>query len=92
MIDELSHSRVLAMELIQGVPLDHCVDLDQETRNQVQVDPAVTVLYYHFHICRVGERMTMKNLVRETMANCNESLLSSLDLFQYSSVVSEGAL
>lgn len=36
-IDELSGSRVLAMELIQGVPLDHCVDLDQETRNQVQV-------------------------------------------------------
>ncbi|CAG06439.1 unnamed protein product, partial [Tetraodon nigroviridis] len=34
-IDELSGSRVLVMELIQGVPLDHCVDLDQETRNQI---------------------------------------------------------
>uniref|UniRef100_G3NQY0 Coenzyme Q8B n=1 Tax=Gasterosteus aculeatus TaxID=69293 RepID=G3NQY0_GASAC len=34
-IDELSGSRVLAMDLIQGVPLDRCVDLDQETRNQI---------------------------------------------------------
>ncbi|XP_008290384.1 atypical kinase COQ8B, mitochondrial isoform X2 [Stegastes partitus] len=34
-IDELSGSRVLAMELVHGVPLDRCVDLDQETRNQI---------------------------------------------------------
>ncbi|XP_068172727.1 atypical kinase COQ8B, mitochondrial isoform X2 [Antennarius striatus] len=34
-IDELSASRVLTMELVQGVPLDRCVDLDQETRNQI---------------------------------------------------------
>ncbi|XP_056157788.1 atypical kinase COQ8B, mitochondrial [Lampris incognitus] len=34
-IDELSRQRVLAMELVQGVPLDCCVDLDQETRNQI---------------------------------------------------------
>ncbi|KAG7223058.1 hypothetical protein INR49_015817 [Caranx melampygus] len=34
-IDELSAKRVLAMELVQGVPLDSCVDLDQETRNQI---------------------------------------------------------
>ncbi|XP_057695953.1 atypical kinase COQ8B, mitochondrial [Corythoichthys intestinalis] len=34
-IDELSTRRVLAMELVQGVPLDCCVDLDQETRNQI---------------------------------------------------------
>uniref|UniRef100_A0A674MIC8 Coenzyme Q8B n=1 Tax=Takifugu rubripes TaxID=31033 RepID=A0A674MIC8_TAKRU len=34
-IDELSGTRVLAMELVQGVPLDRCVDLDQETRNQI---------------------------------------------------------
>eukprot|EP00064_Thunnus_orientalis_P013467 superscaffoldBa00002196_g13506 len=34
-IDELSGRRVLAMELVQGVPLDGCVDLDQETRNQI---------------------------------------------------------
>ncbi|KAM4565758.1 atypical kinase COQ8B, mitochondrial isoform 2-T2 [Odontesthes bonariensis] len=34
-IDELSGRRVLAMELVQGVPLDRCVDLDQETRNQI---------------------------------------------------------
>uniref|UniRef100_A0A672IZM2 Atypical kinase COQ8B, mitochondrial-like n=1 Tax=Salarias fasciatus TaxID=181472 RepID=A0A672IZM2_SALFA len=34
-IDELSGRRVLAMDLIQGVPLDRCVDLDQETRNQI---------------------------------------------------------
>lgn len=37
-VDELSGRRVLAMELVQGVPLDRCVDLDQETRNQVRVD------------------------------------------------------
>lgn len=35
-IDELSGKRVLAMELVQGVPLDRCVELDQETRNQVK--------------------------------------------------------
>ncbi|XP_037534001.1 atypical kinase COQ8B, mitochondrial [Nematolebias whitei] len=34
-IDELSGQRVLAMELVQGVPLDRCVDLDQKTRNQI---------------------------------------------------------
>ncbi|XP_068441537.1 atypical kinase COQ8B, mitochondrial isoform X2 [Clinocottus analis] len=34
-IDELSGSRVLAMDLIQGVPLDRCVDLDQDTRNRI---------------------------------------------------------
>lgn len=34
-IDELSARRVLAMELVHGVPLDRCVDLDQETRNQI---------------------------------------------------------
>uniref|UniRef100_A0A8C9ZXY7 Coenzyme Q8B n=1 Tax=Sander lucioperca TaxID=283035 RepID=A0A8C9ZXY7_SANLU len=34
-IDELSGGRVLAMELVHGVPLDRCVDLDQETRNQI---------------------------------------------------------
>uniref|UniRef100_A0A8C4NXV1 Coenzyme Q8B n=1 Tax=Dicentrarchus labrax TaxID=13489 RepID=A0A8C4NXV1_DICLA len=34
-IDELSGRRVLAMELVQGVPLDCCVDLDQETRNEI---------------------------------------------------------
>uniref|UniRef100_UPI003AAAA11F atypical kinase COQ8B, mitochondrial n=1 Tax=Centroberyx gerrardi TaxID=166262 RepID=UPI003AAAA11F len=34
-IDKLSGRRVLAMELVQGVPLDRCVDLDQETRNQI---------------------------------------------------------
>ncbi|XP_033486766.2 atypical kinase COQ8B, mitochondrial [Epinephelus lanceolatus] len=34
-VDELSGRRVLAMELVQGVPLDRCVDLDQETRNQI---------------------------------------------------------
>lgn len=34
-IDELSGRRVLAMDLVQGVPLDRCVDLDQETRNDI---------------------------------------------------------
>lgn len=36
-IEELSGHRVLAMELVHGVPLDRCEDLDQETRNQVLV-------------------------------------------------------
>lgn len=40
-IDELSGQRVLAMELVQGVPLDMCVELDQETRNQVCFTSAV---------------------------------------------------
>uniref|UniRef100_A0A3P8W9N1 Coenzyme Q8B n=1 Tax=Cynoglossus semilaevis TaxID=244447 RepID=A0A3P8W9N1_CYNSE len=34
-INELSGKKVLAMELVHGVPLDGCVDLDQETRNQI---------------------------------------------------------
>uniref|UniRef100_A0A4W5R619 Coenzyme Q8B n=1 Tax=Hucho hucho TaxID=62062 RepID=A0A4W5R619_9TELE len=34
-VDELSGRRVLAMELVSGIPLDGCVDLDQETRNQI---------------------------------------------------------
>lgn len=33
-IDELTTSRVLTMELINGVPLDSCLDLDQETRSK----------------------------------------------------------
>lgn len=34
-IDSLSGNRVLSMELVQGVPLDRCVELDQDTRNQI---------------------------------------------------------
>uniref|UniRef100_A0A8C2JBF7 Coenzyme Q8B n=1 Tax=Cyprinus carpio TaxID=7962 RepID=A0A8C2JBF7_CYPCA len=33
--DELSGRRVITMELIHGVPLDRCVDLNQETRNEI---------------------------------------------------------
>ncbi|XP_030632581.1 atypical kinase COQ8B, mitochondrial [Chanos chanos] len=33
--DELTGKRVLTMELVNGVPLDSCVDLDQETRNKI---------------------------------------------------------
>ncbi|XP_033970487.1 atypical kinase COQ8B, mitochondrial [Trematomus bernacchii] len=35
LVEELSGRRVLAMQLVQGVPLDRCVDLDQDTRNQI---------------------------------------------------------
>lgn len=35
--DELSACRVITMELVNGVPLDRCVDLDQETRNEVSL-------------------------------------------------------
>uniref|UniRef100_A0A8C2GXU5 Coenzyme Q8B n=1 Tax=Cyprinus carpio TaxID=7962 RepID=A0A8C2GXU5_CYPCA len=38
--DELSSRRVITMELVHGVPLDRCVDLNQETRNEV---------FYNFH-------------------------------------------
>ncbi|KAM3911440.1 atypical kinase COQ8B, mitochondrial isoform 1-T2 [Leptodactylus fuscus] len=34
-IDDLSTRRVLTMELVSGVPLDQCADMDQETRNQI---------------------------------------------------------
>ncbi|KAF5896870.1 aarF domain-containing protein kinase 4-like, partial [Clarias magur] len=34
-IDELTTGRVLTMELINGVPLDGCVELDQEIRNKI---------------------------------------------------------
>lgn len=33
--DELCGRRVLAMELVSGVPLDRCIELDQDTRNQI---------------------------------------------------------
>lgn len=34
-IDELTRKRVLTMELVSGVPLDRCEDLDQEVRNEI---------------------------------------------------------
>ncbi|XP_028921264.1 atypical kinase COQ8B, mitochondrial [Ornithorhynchus anatinus] len=34
-IEELSTGRVLAMELVGGVPLDQCQGLDQEVRNEI---------------------------------------------------------
>ncbi|TSX85957.1 Atypical kinase COQ8B, mitochondrial [Bagarius yarrelli] len=34
-IDELTTTRVITMELINGVALDSCVDLDQEIRNKI---------------------------------------------------------
>ncbi|XP_073497590.1 atypical kinase COQ8B, mitochondrial [Phyllobates terribilis] len=34
-IDDLTTKRVLTMELVSGVPLDHCAEMDQETRNQI---------------------------------------------------------
>ncbi|RXN01504.1 Radial spoke head protein 4-like A [Acipenser ruthenus] len=34
MFDELITKRIIAMELVSGVPLDRCVDLDQETHNE----------------------------------------------------------
>ncbi|XP_026081851.1 atypical kinase COQ8B, mitochondrial-like [Carassius auratus] len=33
--DELSGRHVITMELVHGVPLDRCVDLNQETRNEI---------------------------------------------------------
>uniref|UniRef100_A0A8C1RB40 Coenzyme Q8B n=2 Tax=Cyprinus carpio TaxID=7962 RepID=A0A8C1RB40_CYPCA len=33
--DELSSRRVITMELVHGVPLDRCVDLNQEIRNEI---------------------------------------------------------
>uniref|UniRef100_A0A8B9GUL5 ABC1 atypical kinase-like domain-containing protein n=1 Tax=Astyanax mexicanus TaxID=7994 RepID=A0A8B9GUL5_ASTMX len=35
-IDDLTTGRVITMELVHGIPLDSCVDLDQETRNNVR--------------------------------------------------------
>lgn len=34
-IDDLTTKRVLTMELVSGVPLDQCAEMDQETRNQI---------------------------------------------------------
>ncbi|XP_063793769.1 atypical kinase COQ8B, mitochondrial [Pseudophryne corroboree] len=34
-IDDLTTKRVLTMELVSGVPLDQCAELDQNTRNQI---------------------------------------------------------
>lgn len=36
MVDELSTKRVLSMELVGGIPLDQCQELDQGTRNEVR--------------------------------------------------------
>lgn len=35
-VDELSTKRVLSMELVGGIPLDQCQELDQGTRNEVR--------------------------------------------------------
>jgi aarF domain-containing kinase len=37
-IDELSGSQVFTSEFITGLTIDQCVDLDQETRNQIVLD------------------------------------------------------
>ncbi|XP_038641894.1 atypical kinase COQ8B, mitochondrial isoform X2 [Scyliorhinus canicula] len=34
-IDELTTKRILTAELVHGVPLDRCEDLDQDTRNKI---------------------------------------------------------
>ncbi|XP_071979341.1 atypical kinase COQ8B, mitochondrial-like [Engystomops pustulosus] len=34
-IDDLTTKRVLTMELVSGVPLDQCEEMDQETRNKI---------------------------------------------------------
>ncbi|KAL7980661.1 hypothetical protein Chor_001815 [Crotalus horridus] len=34
-VDELSTKRVLSMELVGGIPLDQCQELDQGTRNEI---------------------------------------------------------
>ncbi|XP_032084162.1 atypical kinase COQ8B, mitochondrial isoform X2 [Thamnophis elegans] len=34
-VDELSTKRVLSMELVGGIPLDQCQELDQEARNEI---------------------------------------------------------
>ncbi|PIO15488.1 hypothetical protein AB205_0042470, partial [Aquarana catesbeiana] len=35
MIDDLTTKRVLTVELVSGVPLDQCAEMDQETRNKI---------------------------------------------------------
>lgn len=34
-IDELSTKEILTTEYVEGLPLDQCIDLDQETRNKI---------------------------------------------------------
>ncbi|KAJ8280245.1 hypothetical protein GJAV_G00052260 [Gymnothorax javanicus] len=34
-VDELTNTRVLTMDLVSGVPLDGCLELDQDTRNTI---------------------------------------------------------
>ncbi|MEE6525742.1 hypothetical protein FKM82_025957, partial [Ascaphus truei] len=34
-MDDLTTERVLTLELVTGVPLDQCAEMDQETRNQI---------------------------------------------------------
>lgn len=80
-IDELSGSRVLAMELIQGVPLDHCVDLDQETRNQVPADPAVSVVRSFSHM--QGWRKPVMSLSSPLQISFNILQLCLRELFEF---------
>ncbi|KAK1899946.1 Atypical kinase COQ8B mitochondrial [Dissostichus eleginoides] len=53
-VEELSGRRVLAMQLVQGVPLDRCVDLDQDTGTRevfefrfMQTDPNWANFFYN---------------------------------------------
>ena len=36
-IDELSTQQILTTEYVEGLPLDACTDLDQETKNKVSI-------------------------------------------------------
>ena len=43
-INELSGKYVLTTEFVEGVPVDQCVDLDQETRDKVCQDVQITFI------------------------------------------------
>ena len=41
-IDELTTTDVLTSEFIEGIPLDKCFEIDQESKNKVLCSPFIT--------------------------------------------------
>ena len=50
---ELSTKRVLTTELIQGLPLDQCVSLPQEIRNDVSMPHTHSLIFFSLSIFSV---------------------------------------
>uniref|UniRef100_A0A673KWJ7 Coenzyme Q8B n=1 Tax=Sinocyclocheilus rhinocerous TaxID=307959 RepID=A0A673KWJ7_9TELE len=73
--DELSSRRVITVELIHGVPLDRCVDLNQETRNEISFNILQLCLRELFEFRFIEQNKVMPNLLVKIMEKYFHSAL-----------------